>query len=51
LIDWDGCCECMNKIAYHARVAARPNLAAYFASGRRPAAINGNGKGQPAAAK
>jgi glutathione S-transferase len=40
--------------AYHAKVAARPNLAAYFASDRRPAQINGNRKGQappePAAA-
>jgi len=35
-----------NLKAYHARVSARPNIAAYLASGRRPGQINGNGKGQ-----
>jgi len=30
---------------FHARVESRPNIAAYIASGRRPAMVNGNGKG------
>jgi len=42
---------CLDKFpllsAYHARVAARPGIADYIKSGRRPAKINGNGKGQP----
>jgi len=41
---------CLDKLpalkAFHARCAARPNIAAYLASGRRPKQVNGNGKGQ-----
>eukprot|EP00741_Cyanophora_paradoxa_P020646 tig00021281_g19927.t1 len=31
--------------AYHARMAARPKIAAYLASGRRPDKVNGNTRG------
>jgi len=44
-IDQDLFKEYPTLAAYHKRVAERPNLAAYLASGRRPAQINGNGKG------